>query len=207
MYAKSKTHVGFNHKSNASTASPSARNGWVEGRLQLELKTVIGTTATSANAFDINSELSLFVYCAGSAVVLSHVDEDHSISPRFLRARPDILPINPSQSFYNASTPSNSPSKIRHGSPFKAAAFATRDSIPSEHTPDTGNHTWSTSRAREATCVAVSRSGNLVVVGEVGSPTINPSLLLLTLSRQATTLGFFCFLQFQTLHLMFLYQS
>ena len=137
-------------------------------RLQLCLKTVIGTTTSSPNAFDSDGARHNFVYCAGPAAIVSHVDEDIGITQRLFRARHNAPPVNATTSFYNPSTPPTTPSKgSRHGSPLKDGPSANGLGASSEYSPDSPGTGRIQNRVREATCVALSRQGGLLVVGEV----------------------------------------
>lgn len=163
---KDRFHSPANAKANASTPSH-AKHSRVESGLQLILKTVIGTTTSSADAFDADPENSVFVCCAGPAVILSHVDEHLNISQRLFRAKPNVQPINATQSFYKSSTPPSTPARSRHGSPLKTKGFGIGPTANSEHLLDSPGHGLASSRGREATCVSLSRRGNLLSIGEV----------------------------------------
>lgn len=134
---------------------------------QLALKNVIGTTTASANAFDSLPEHNSFLYCAGPAAILSQVDLDLNINQRLFRARPNATPTNATPSFYNASTPPNTPARSRHGSPLKDGGYGAQFSTPSEYAPDSSNVSKTLNRVREATCVSIGRGGKFLAVGEV----------------------------------------
>lgn len=136
-------------------------------RLQLSLKTVIGTTTSSPNAFDSDSACHNFVYCAGPAAIISHVHEDLEITQRLFRARQNVLPVNATSSFYNPSTPPATPNKSTHGSPFKDGGYANRSGASSEYNPDSPGTGRIQNRVREATCVSLSRQGSYLAIGEV----------------------------------------
>ena len=131
-------------------------SGW-----QLSLKSVIGTTTSSNNAFDSLSEHNVFAYCAGPAVILSQVDGDFKVSQRLFRARHNASPFNGTASFYNPSTPPTTPSRSRHGSPLKEGSYGSEEYSASPGGGRTGN--WN----REATCTSLSRGEKFLAVGEV----------------------------------------
>lgn len=158
-----------------------------ETRLQLSLETVIGITTSSASGFDCRPKLHSFAACAGTAVVLSHVDEQLNISQKFYRASPSsALPANPGLSYYNPTAASGLSDGLKNtGSPLK-------DSFPgitstAGHADSAGKNSAST-RTRIASCVSLSPDGQLLAVGEV-----SPNLILSSQaesSRPATTPGF-----------------
>ena len=140
-------------------ASPSSRcSSTKQSRelhsLQLSLKSIVGTTTNSVNAFDALPERHTFVCSAGPAAVLSRVDEHLNITQQLFRARANVLPVNASSSFYNPATPTSTPAKSRHGS---------LDYL--SNSPSQGK---AINRSREASCVSLSRIGDLLAVGEVG---------------------------------------
>ena len=135
--------------------------------LELSLKDIIGTTTDSVNAFDALPGHHSFVCCAGSAAVLSRVDEHLNISQQFFRARPNTSPINATPSFYNPATPPITPGKNRLGSPFKGEVSRisyTGSFNDSSSSPSQGR---ANKPSRETSCVSLSRGGDLVAVGEV----------------------------------------
>ena len=138
-------------------------HGW-----QLTLRSVIGTTTTSNNAFDSVPELSVFAYCAGPAVILSEVDEAFNVSQRLFRSRHSASPINGTSSFYNPSTPPTTPSRSRHGSPLKEAIYGSEEYSTTPGSGKAGG--WN----RDATCISLSRGGKLLAVGEVKSVQCTP---------------------------------
>lgn len=136
----------------------------------LALKKVIGTTAVSANAFDGVSSNNTFAFTAGAAAVLITVNEDHSISQKFYRARPAASPLIPASPIHGPSTPTNPANESRHraaairdscgGSPFGSPAGDWGDSP--------GRGSWNTrERVKSATCVSLSKDGKYLAVGEV----------------------------------------
>lgn len=167
-------------------------DGW-----QLSLKSVIGTTTSSNNAFDCLPEHHVFAYCAGPAVILSHVDESFNVTQRLFRARPNTAPINASQSFYSPNTPPTTPIRSRHGSPLK-------ESIPgglgaaSGYTTGSPGGVKAATLNREATCISLSRGNRFLAVGEVRELPKGPWPPAYKL-RQGMILGFCCSLRHQIL--------
>jgi hypothetical protein len=138
----------------------------------LSLKQVIGTTASSPNAFDSLPWGCSFAFTAGAAAVIATVEEEGEVSQRFYRARPTTTPINPITSAYNPSTPTNNANEtrtrtaisLRDGgagiSPFGSPAGDWADSPSAK--------TWSAKeRVKAATCVSFSPDGKFLAVGEV----------------------------------------
>lgn len=140
------------------------------GNLQISFKSVAGNTTTSVNAFDALSKDHAFACCAGSAAVLSRVDERLVITQQLFRARPNALPINATPSFYNPATPPNTPGKSRHGSPLKDTGCGTIYNGLQDYPPDSPSQGRVNNRSRETSCVSLSRGGNLMAVGEVNWP-------------------------------------
>ena len=135
--------------------------------LQLILKNVIGTTTSSANAFDAVAEHHTFVCCAGPAVILSRVDEKLNIAQRLFRAKPNALPINATPSFYNPSTPPTTPGRGRQGSPLKEGIYGIGSTASLEYSAETQGQSKAGNRSKESTCVSLSRCGKFLAVGEV----------------------------------------
>lgn len=135
--------------------------------LQLNFNSVAGTTTDSVNAFDTAPERHAFAYCAGSAVVLSHVGEHLNITQRFFRARPHALSINETPSFYNPATPPSTPGKNRHGSPLKDRGCGIMNNGLLDQPIDYSSQSRVNNRSRETSCVSLSREGILMAVGEV----------------------------------------
>ncbi|KAI1431812.1 WD domain-containing protein [Xylaria sp. CBS 124048] len=130
---------------------------------RLSLKRVIGTTCVSPTGFD--AVKSSFAYIAGGAVVVVDLDGD-TYGQRFFRARPTAIPI------YGTPAPASSTS-----SPATPKANDSRNRIsPRDSTlglPDFGESpaakTWtSRERIKAATCLALSKEGRFLAVGETG---------------------------------------
>lgn len=133
---------------------------------RLSLKRVIGTTCCSPTGFDTFD--SSFAYIAGGAVVVVDVDGEQ-LSQRFYRARPTAIPL------YSVPTTSQKASQTPSGTP-KAGDNRGRVAAGHRESPhgagdwsDSGSKTWtSRERIKAATCVALSRDGKYLAVGETG---------------------------------------
>lgn len=143
--------------------------------IQLSLRSVVGITTNSVNTFDVLPEHHTFVCCAGSAAVLSRVDEHLNITQKLFKAKPNASPVNASTSFYNPATPPSTPGKSRHGSPLKDGGYGIVYSGLSDYPPDSPGQGKANYRSRETSCVSLSRGGNLMAVGETG---YNPRVLI-----------------------------
>ncbi|KAL9100634.1 MAG: hypothetical protein Q9163_004004 [Psora crenata] len=153
-----------------------------DDRLILSLNSIIGTTTTNANAFDSESGKDLFAYCAGPAAVISDVDVNLNVTQRLFRAAPNASPLNSAPSYYNPSTPPGTPSRNRHGSPFKDLGRPNPLATPLDYTPDSPGNSKSQNRVKEATCLSISPQGDYLAVGETG---YNPRVLLFSLKSDA----------------------
>ena len=159
-------------------------------RLPLLLQTVIGTTTSSANAFDCVPGLHTFVVCAGSAVVLARVDQELNIVQTFYRAGSDAVPVNASYSFYNASAPNILTDGPRNSaSIFKEThlGYASPSMYGDSSTSSPGK-TKASTRTRTASCVSLSPDGQFLAIGEVRPPLDRQ--LQADLFRQATARAF-----------------
>ncbi|KAK2001856.1 WD domain-containing protein [Colletotrichum falcatum] len=125
----------------------------------LSLKRVIGTTCASPTGFD--SVNSSFAYIAGGAVVVVDVDGQH-YAQRFYRARPTATPVYGSAPL----SQSNTPSTPKANDSRNRVAPGIRDS---QSWSDSPGSTWtSRERIKAATCLALSRDGKYLAVGETG---------------------------------------
>lgn len=145
------------------TTQDALQNRETDQSWQLSLRSVIGTTTTSSNAFDTVPEHNVFAYCAGPAVIISKVDDELNVSQRLYRSKHSASPINGTSSFYNPITPPTTPSRSRHGSPLKEGSYGSDDISASPGSGRVG--AWN----REATCISLSRGGRFLAVGEVRS--------------------------------------
>jgi hypothetical protein len=140
--------------------------------VSLALRQVIGTTTTSANAFDSLPSGRCFAYTAGAAAVIASVDEQHNVSQRFYRARPTTNPLNPSSSIYGGpSTPTQNESRNRTAASLRDAGFGASplaSPAANDWADSPSNRAWTTKeKIKAATCVSFSPDGKYLAVGEV----------------------------------------
>ncbi|KAL2129866.1 hypothetical protein VTI74DRAFT_7197 [Chaetomium olivicolor] len=131
----------------------------------LSLQRVIGTTCSSPTGFD--TVHSSFAYIAGGAVVVVDVSGEH-YSQRFYRARPTAVPLLAVSPATHASSTPNSTPKANDSR--NRAAASPRESLHVSDWPDSPtSKTWtSRERIKAATCLALSRDGRYLAVGETG---------------------------------------
>ncbi|KAH7398864.1 WD40-repeat-containing domain protein [Phaeosphaeria sp. MPI-PUGE-AT-0046c] len=142
--------------------------------VSLALRQVVGTTATSANAFDSLPSANSFAYTAGAAAVVATVDGHHKVSQRFYRARPTTNPINASASVYGGpSTPTQNESRNRTAVSLREAGFgASPLASPAANdwsdSPGSRGAWTARDKIKAATCVSLSPDGRFLAVGETG---------------------------------------
>ena len=146
------------------------RPGQEDQQLLLCIRTVIGMTTTSANAFDSDPNNNIFAYCAGPAAVVSLVDENLNVTQRLFRARPNASPLHSTPSFYNPPTPPSTRRGNGSGTPFRDRDCSNPFATSVEGSADILSNSKAQNRVKEATCVSMSRNGDYLAVGEVGSP-------------------------------------
>lgn len=144
----------------------------------LLLKTVIGTTTTSPNSFDSLPEISVFAFCAGSAVIVAQVDAQFGITQQFYRARPNIRSVNEIKSFYNPCTPPSGALRNRLASDLRDSNQKVGYSLEESLTESPVTNQLA-KRAREASCISLSPDGHLLAVGEVSSLRSNSCSVIL----------------------------
>ncbi|KAI0837298.1 WD domain-containing protein [Hypoxylon sp. FL0890] len=133
---------------------------------RLSLKRVVGTTCASPTGFDtVNSS---FAYIAGGAVVVVDVDGSE-YTQRFYRARPTALPIYSTPPLpYSPSTPTQTP-KANDSRNRISLRETTYGSLDWAESPTSSSKTWtSRERIKAATCLALSKEGKFLAVGETG---------------------------------------
>ncbi|KAJ4271382.1 hypothetical protein NW762_000084 [Fusarium torreyae] len=149
-----------------SRSSRSPMRGRAHDSSKLTLKRVIGTTCSSPTGFDTLP--SVFAYIAGGAVVVVDVNgENHS--QRFYRARPTAVPLYSVATFQNTpSTPTGTP-KANDSRGRVGPRFPNSPHTSSDWNESPGSNTWtSRERIKAATCLALSRDGKYLAVGETG---------------------------------------
>ncbi|KAH6848291.1 quinon protein alcohol dehydrogenase-like superfamily [Chaetomium sp. MPI-CAGE-AT-0009] len=131
----------------------------------LSLQRVVGTTCASPTGFD--TVHSSFAYLAGGAVVVVDVSGEH-YAQRFYRARPTAIPLlSVSPTTNTSSTPIPTPKA--NDSRNRASASSPRDSLHADWPDSPTSKTWtSRERIKAATCLALSRDGRYLAVGETG---------------------------------------
>lgn len=137
----------------------------------LALRQVIGTTTSSANAFDSLPSGRCFAYTAGAAAVMAFVDEENNIVQRFFRARPTTNPINPSASIYGGpATPTQNESRNRTAASLRDAGFGGSPlaSPAAIEWPDSpSSRAWTMKeKIKAATCVSFSPDEKFLAIGE-----------------------------------------
>ncbi|KAK0613762.1 WD40-repeat-containing domain protein [Immersiella caudata] len=146
----------------------------------LSLRRVVGTTCSSPTGFD--SVHSSFAYIAGGAVVVVDVSGEH-YSQRFYRARPSAVPVYAVSPVTHASSTPNSTPKANDSR--NRAAASPRDSLygPVDW-ESSSSKTWtSRERIKAATCLALSRDGRYLAVGETGYA---PRVLIFSLQETSS---------------------
>ncbi|KAF5021377.1 hypothetical protein F66182_6566 [Fusarium sp. NRRL 66182] len=149
-----------------SRSSKSPIRGRAHDSSKLSLKRVIGTTCSSPTGFDTLP--SAFAYIAGGAVVVVDVSgENHS--QRFYRARPTAVPLYSVATFQNTpSTPTGTP-KANDSRGRAGPRYPNSPHTSSDWNESPGSNTWtSRERIKAATCLALSRDGKYLAVGETG---------------------------------------
>ena len=137
-------------------------------KLNLAIRSVIGTTASSPSGFTCVSKAGCYAICVGSAVVVGYVDGDLNVKQRTFRATPELTTHSNPVSNGHISAPSTpdfrNRAKISLGYPNQAPRpFVTPQtnaaSIPGKGALRT--------RTRSVTCVACSQDGRILALGEV----------------------------------------
>ncbi|KAH8888306.1 WD40 repeat-like protein [Thozetella sp. PMI_491] len=156
--------------------SPIRAHGRPTADSRLSLKRVVGTTCCSPTGFD--TVYSSFAYIAGGAVVVVDVQGEH-YSQRFYRARPTAVPIFAVLPVTHApSTPNTTP---KANDSRNRVAAGSRDSFYGslDLSESPSSKTWtSRERIKAATCLALSRDGRYLAVGETG---YGPRVLIFSL--------------------------
>ncbi|KAI1769635.1 WD domain-containing protein [Hypoxylon sp. FL1150] len=147
---------------------------------RLSLKRVVGTTCASPTGFDVVN--SSFAYIAGGAVVVVDVN-GADYTQRFYRARPTAIPVyNTPPLPYSPSTPSQTPkaNDSRNRVSLRESTFGSHDWSDS---PTSGKTWTSRERIKAATCLALSKEGRFLAVGETG---YSPRVLIFSLEDNSS---------------------
>lgn len=148
---------------------------------RLSLKRVVGSTCSAPTGFDCAQ--SSFAYIAGGAVVVVDVDGDQ-YSQRFYRARPSAVPVHAISP--RDSAPSNSTPTPKANDSRNRVAPGLRDSGYGMYdwSDSPSGRTWtSRERIKAATCLALSREGKFLAVGETG---YSPRVLIFRLQDSSS---------------------
>ncbi|KAK8220266.1 WD40-repeat-containing domain protein [Phyllosticta capitalensis] len=171
--------------------SPFVKNGTLRSPyrasrsdLMLSLRQVIGTTASSANAFDSLPSERIFAFTAGAAAVVVSVDDDLNYKQRFFRARPSATAGTQTPSVYGTSTPSHNSSRTA-ASLRDAGVGVSHYGSPGSDWADSpgGKSLTAKDRIKAATCVSFSSDGKFLAVGETG---YKPRVLVFSTSPDAS---------------------
>ncbi|CAJ2511625.1 Uu.00g072500.m01.CDS01 [Anthostomella pinea] len=142
---------------------------------RLSLRRVVGTTCASPTGFD--AVQSSFAYIAGGAAVVVDVNGDE-YSQRFYRARPTAQPLYSTPPLpYSPSTPNSTPkaNDSRNRVSLRESAFGAESPT---------SKTWtSRERIKAATCLALSKQGRFLAVGETGYA---PRVLIYNLEERSS---------------------
>ncbi|KAK3061439.1 hypothetical protein LTS18_006276, partial [Coniosporium uncinatum] len=173
------------HARHASARSPT-KSGRSDNSI-LSLKQVIGSTITSANAFDVIPSARAIAFTAGAAAVIATFDDELHVTQRFYRARPTAVPLNTSPAIYGPSTPTQSSVDARSrtaASLQQAGIGASPFASPGGEWTDSPNgKSWSArERVKAATCVSFSPDGKFLAVGETG---YRPRVLIFSTARDS----------------------
>ena len=148
--------------------------------VSLQLQQVIGTTTNSPTGLACCPLTNAYAYCAGAIAVLATIHRDGTTTRRYFKARPTATSLNPSSSYYDASSPSVTPSKRR------TSIFArrkTQDIDFGSAQYEGISQTWTArERIKTVTCVALSDNGKWLAVGESG---YSPRVLLYSTTEDA----------------------
>ncbi|RWA13662.1 hypothetical protein EKO27_g1455 [Xylaria grammica] len=130
---------------------------------RLSLKRVIGTTCVSPTGFD--AVRSSFAYIAGGAVVVVSADGE-KYEQRFFRARPTAIPIYSTPALpYSTSSPSTPKANDSRN----RVSLREHTLSPNDWADSPTSKTWtSRERIKAATCLALSKEGRFLAVGETG---------------------------------------
>lgn len=158
-----------------SRSSRSPGRGRTHDSSKLSLKRVIGTTCSSPTGLDTLP--NVFAYIAGGAVVVVDVNgENHS--QRFYRARPTAVPLYSVATFQNTPTTPNGTPKANDSRGRVGPRFPNSPHTSSDWNESPSNTWTSRERIKAATCLALSRDGKYLAVGETG---YSPRVLVFSL--------------------------
>lgn len=135
---------------------------------QLTLRTAIGTTTSSSCSFDSLDEYDIFAVCAGSAVVVSHVNHELKITQRLFRARPYAQPLTEPPSTYSYISSPSTTLRSRLAPSMRGSGHNISSGLGGS-TAESPAKGQASKRTKEVTCLSLSRCGKFLAVGEVSS--------------------------------------
>ncbi|KAI2642214.1 WD domain-containing protein [Xylaria nigripes] len=145
-----------------SSRSPHRGPSHSQNDSRLSLKRVVGTTCVSPTGFDAIQ--TSFSYIAGGAVVVVDLDGD-KYAQRFFRARPTAIPVYNTPTLPYTSTPGTPKANdSRNRISLRESTFGS----PELGESPTGKTWTSRERIKAATCLALSKEGRFLAVGETG---------------------------------------
>ncbi|OCT44296.1 WD domain, G-beta repeat containing protein [Cladophialophora carrionii] len=151
----------------------------------LQLQRVIGTTTNGPSGLACCSDTDSYAYCAGAVAVFSQLASDGTPTHRYYKARPTAPSLNPPTSYYDSS-PASTPSKRRISTitSRKRLDDYNGGSPGRDWSDENGSQTWTArERIKTVACVALSRDGRWLAVGEAG---YNPRVLLFSTAEDAS---------------------
>ncbi|KAK0872345.1 hypothetical protein LTR91_018037 [Friedmanniomyces endolithicus] len=150
----------------------------------LRLSTVIGTTTSTANGFDVDPAKRKFAYTAGAAAVVCSVDGELKFQQRFFRARPTSAGAGRDVNGQPLGTPTPGEPRNRAVGHVKEYILGGSPLGASRDWSDSANGKTGTAkdRVKAVTSVALSANGKWLAVGETG---YKPRILIFCLAEDA----------------------
>ncbi|KAK1814357.1 hypothetical protein LTR12_011254 [Friedmanniomyces endolithicus] len=150
----------------------------------LRLSTVIGTTTSTANGFDVDAAKRKFAYTAGAAAVVCSVDRELKLQQRFFRARPTSAGAGRDVNGQSISTPTPGEARNRAVGHVKEYSLGGSPLGASRDWSDSANGKTGSAkdRVKAVTSVALSANGKWLAVGETG---YKPRILIFSLAEDA----------------------
>ncbi|KAK0282361.1 hypothetical protein LTR91_009067 [Friedmanniomyces endolithicus] len=150
----------------------------------LRLSTVIGTTTSTANAFDVDPARRKFAYTAGAAAVVCSVDGELKHQQRFFRARPTLAGAGRDVNGQTLGTPTPSEARNRAVGHVKEYSLGGSPLGASRDWSDATNGKTGTAkdRIKAVTSVSLSGNGKWLAVGETG---YKPRILIFSLAEDS----------------------
>ncbi|KAK1049096.1 hypothetical protein LTR74_017367 [Friedmanniomyces endolithicus] len=147
----------------------------------LRLSTVIGTTTSTANGFDVDPAKRKFAYTAGAAAVVCSVDGELKFQQRFFRARPTPAGVGRDLNGQSLSTPTPGEARNRAVGHVKEYSLGGSPLGASRDWSDSANGKTGSAkdRVKAVTSVALSANGKWLAVGETG---YKPRILMFSLA-------------------------